>query len=399
MLSLALWCALGVGCGQRSAPSSEASEVIGGAPTTGDVGVVAVELGACSGTLVAERVVLTAAHCLGSGGQTVVLFGDTVDDADRVIVSVATRHPHPDFDAATLDNDIALLTLDSPAPANAIPWPLFAGPLDSSFIGRDVRVVGFGASGSGSGTKRTGTATLDSYTDDRIKLVPGPETPCTGDSGGPAFITIDDVEYLIGVTSTGDEQCSDHAFEARVDVYLESFITPLLDLAVVGSRGFGERCLFADNCASGICVVPDDAPGFSYCSAACSGDDDCDSGMECVDDTCRHPLPSPGALDADCDADADCQLTYCARRSEESGPGVCSVQCSDTLPCPGDRECHAAARGGSACFRPESGGCSVASPGGWLIPLLLALLVLGRARQRRQAWRAARPPLPPCGRG
>ena len=89
---------------------------------------------------------------------------------------------------------------------------------------------------------------------------------CNGDSGGPAFMRIDGVETIVGVTSYGNADCSDGGFDARVDSDL-AFIDTYLPRACArcdgracGSDGCGGSCgscSDGDLCADdGQCVAP-----------------------------------------------------------------------------------------------------------------------------------------------
>jgi Trypsin len=213
------------GCGP-SAVGEAASAVTGGAPDPGDPAVAALYLDRshtafCTGTLIAPRVVLTAAHCLDSEGypwiHREVFFGSDVEEAGEVIaVDAAVVHPGHEPDSAA--HDIALLVLDEPASASPVPLVVAGAPPLAP--PEALRVVGFGITvydASTGGEKRTGQAALAVVSALDLEGAPDPSQPCAGDSGGPVLVRDGDVERLAGVVSRGDEQCEDHFFAARVD--------------------------------------------------------------------------------------------------------------------------------------------------------------------------------------
>ena len=315
-----------------------------GTPDSGDPAVVAVmQHGGvfCSGTLIAPRVVLTAAHCIA--GADGVALGERPVQSVRGILD---RRIHPQFDLPTLSNDVGLLLLDQPVDAPAAP---LLGAMDASFVGRAIRLVGYGELVGGMpelAQKRQGAAVIGSVGADTFSFAPSPSQTCAGDSGGPAFLTVDGTEFLAGVTSHGDARCAVLATDARVD-RAAGFIRSYLLATAERSASVGARCLYPQQCAAGACVVPDDG-GFGYCSTRCP----CPASMTCSSGQCIYWTPSPGASGASCASDDDCRAGLCAR--EHSGDaGRCTSVCfvDDPASCAAGSHCaRAADRDVAACF-------------------------------------------------
>src|SRR5262249_24760765 len=147
--------------------------------------------------------------------------------------------------------------------------------------------------------------------DETFKFFPEPSQTCNGDSGGPAFATIDGVEYQIGTTRSGDPGCSMFGRDMRVDPFVESFIAPFIAHSAEGSAEMGDRCYYTENCVSELCMPAQDDPRINYCSRACLSNTDCPLGMTCGATNgalrCLLSTPTPGSLGASCTSDAECQ--------------------------------------------------------------------------------------------
>lgn len=397
---LLLAAALGLSaCHAEPGVGASADAITHGVDDAGDPAVVGV--GACTGTLIAPRVVLTAAHCVSAlgAGEAEVFFGARLDGPGTRVPLIDVR-PHPAWDPVSLDHDLALVLLDRAS--EVAPAPLRTAPIDDGAVGQPVRVVGFGLSApddaASFGVKRQGTTTLIGYLATTWLDDATPSSTCQGDSGGPAFLIQDGVEQLAGVASRGDAGCEQFGVKGRVDAYVTDFIQPYIDATAPGAAAVGAPCAYPEQCTSGQCATALDDPELRYCTASCGGDAACPGAMRCLRSLCRYAPPTPGAIGSACDRDADCRSGQCVAASF-GGARVCTVSCEPEAakPCPDGWSCapDEAAPGEHACLPSpapaggaSSGGCRMA--GGEAPPRLpdvaaLSLLLAGLLRRRRKA--------------
>lgn len=206
-----------------------------------NVAVVLLEgLPHCTATLVAPRVLLTAAHCVSghmtseklAAGKVTAAFGSVYSQPLFPPIEIV-RAVFPDsgdlvFDPLTLKHDIAVLYLkeavkfDGIAPSalheGAPPWETIrSGGTKLVFVGFGFNVL----SGEkvGLGIKREASWGISGYDDYAISFAtPGTNT-CSGDSGGPGFLEGATSLILAAVTSGGDAACT-YGFDTRIDAYL-----------------------------------------------------------------------------------------------------------------------------------------------------------------------------------
>ncbi|MGW6461957.1 trypsin-like serine protease [Streptomyces sp. NPDC055078] len=200
----------------------------------------------CGGAVVAPTKIVTAAHCVQ--GIDWARTGAVVTGTDRTPTDTGRTDPqgnpildfhggqvrgayrqwnHARYDSATINNDVAVLTLTSPVKAR--PLPLVRSS-DAALYrpGTDGKVYGWGRTSStnpNSASDRLKVADADAQSDTACRTAYGSyfkagtmycagkaptgsdstsETTCNGDSGGPLVVG----GRLAGIVSWGDIDCS-----------------------------------------------------------------------------------------------------------------------------------------------------------------------------------------------
>jgi secreted trypsin-like serine protease len=231
--------------------------------STGIVGIYDHKVGAiCTGTLLENNIVLTAAHCIGSNDEKMyIVFGtdmfkilESQDDTlvHQYVRQVTSTRVHkdwnPEIEATGADwewNDIALIKFKGSIPQGFKPAKFLTDRAALSG-GKTVTLAGYGVSkikisvvdpksvkdldkaiengevycnqnksycekeeSTGDGLLRSVEVNISKVlkTEVVVNQRDG-KGSCNGDSGGPAFVQIDGQFYLWGVTSRGDASCN-----------------------------------------------------------------------------------------------------------------------------------------------------------------------------------------------
>ncbi|CAH1722070.1 suppressor of tumorigenicity 14 protein homolog [Aphis gossypii] len=188
----------------------------------------------CGGALIADRYVITAAHCVMTrdtpmdnlmvhlGDYDLTAENETEHQARKVSRVMFHSHFHPFL----LANDIALLQLERPAVASDTVRPVCLPSTDGeSYVGQKGTVVGWGITAFPAGDpsptlQKLSVEVLSNFQcsrviDDHVGLgmlcaaAPSLQGTCFGDSGGPLTVERDTGRnVLIGLVSYGVTGCA-----------------------------------------------------------------------------------------------------------------------------------------------------------------------------------------------
>lgn len=211
-------------------PAREPTPIYGG--TTSEPGawpdVAAIMLPdlLCTGTLVSDRVVITAAHCLEHNEPAALLQVRFTDDiyAPGATYTVERYGVHPNYCGSDPSKckvdvwDFAYLLLSEPVKGVAPARPLVTQEAwdEAMSVDAPVTLVGYGYNEKMlPGIKREVEVPIVKFSPSGLEFQAGGMglDSCSGDSGGPAFATLASGErVLVGVTSRGFTECGKGGF-------------------------------------------------------------------------------------------------------------------------------------------------------------------------------------------
>lgn len=312
----------------------------------------------CTATLIRPNWLLTAAHCLeeATASSTRFYIGSNANDPNSGLFYRALEFKvHEGYNDHTLENDIALVRLQSSV-SEISPVPYSVANL-YPYEGSEVKYVGFGATEgineSGAGVKRSTDVPITRVYSTVFDANYNGHGTCFGDSGGPAFLTINGTESVVGVTSAGAvcntpgcDPCQTSTASTRVDAYA-TWIAGKLDEPPPNCNDNSSICACAaacqanGSCNDGVCQVADCAETYT-CLANCSN-------SACQEQCLNSATDEAGAqlnalfdcLDRNCDPNSsdeeysECASTRCGNETTAcfGEPVTGSATCDEVYDC------------------------------------------------------------------
>lgn len=161
----------------------------------------------CSGSVIGQHAVLTAAHCLLSD----VIAARVFAGGRYVSVSSFVFHPQVSIGEnvpAEVFYDVAVLFTSEQLTTRQYPL-LFSR---SAVVGEEALVAGYGRDENGTaGFLKVGNTFVSEVNEQYVvtEFLPSTANPCEGDSGGPLLVVQDGVLAIAGIVSSGtpDKEC------------------------------------------------------------------------------------------------------------------------------------------------------------------------------------------------
>lgn len=167
----------------------------------------------CTGVIIAPHFILSAAHCELEGAD--IYFGLVATKKQAVYYKVKNVTPHPRYSAAANMGgaepgdykDYAIVEFSEDLPPGFKPVPF--ATLKQITKGTTIHLSGYGIDENYKydGIMKKTQVSVVAIGEFEFMTDEKKTGSCHGDSGGPAYIMVDNKLYLAGITSRGEAQC------------------------------------------------------------------------------------------------------------------------------------------------------------------------------------------------
>ena len=242
---------------------------------------------------------------VGVGAKTYVFIGTTLPmtaPPANQLLTVSETHFDTAFSATAPQNghDVGIVILKDPTTITPVPYNRTALP--QSLVNQPARLVGYGITsgtdtqGTSAGTRRQAPTILTSFDSMLLNFQDMQHNICEGDSGGPAFMTINGKEVIVGVTSFGIDKCplTQPGTDTRVDAYA-AFIDGFVLMFDPPTHGAGDTCSADSDCYPRSC---EQTSAGQICAQSCDPaamPDACPTGTQCTSVDGQNLCLKPGS--------------------------------------------------------------------------------------------------------